>query len=67
MKQNKHGYAHGSVVNIYIVNSLKNRNIDSPGFTVQNGLFGAIKITKDVILQIRHITNILVMEFVWKW
>ena len=48
MKQNKHGYAHGSVVNIYIVNSLKNRNIDSPGVTVQNGLFGVIKITKDV-------------------
>ena len=48
MKQNKTGYAHGSAVNIYIVYELKNRTISSPDFTVQNGLFGAIKITKDV-------------------
>ena len=48
MKQNKLGYAHGSVVNICIVYSVKNRNIDSPDLTVQNGLFGGIKITKDV-------------------
>ena len=46
MKQNKLGYGHGSVVNIYIVYSLKNRSIDSPGFTIQNGFGG--KITKDV-------------------
>ena len=48
MKQNKLGYAHGSVVNIYIVYNLKNRSIDSPDFIVQNGLCGGIKITKDV-------------------
>ena len=48
MKQNKIGYAHGTVVNIYIVYSLKTRRVDSPDFTVQNGLFGAVKITKDV-------------------
>ena len=48
MKQNKLGYVHGSVVNICIVYSVKNRNIDSPDLTVQNGLFGGIKITKDV-------------------
>ena len=48
MKQNKLGYDYGSVVNTYIVYSLKNRNINSPDFTVQNELFGAIKIIKDV-------------------
>ena len=48
MKQNKIGYASGTVINIYIVYELKNRTISSPDFTVQNGLFGAIKITKDV-------------------
>ena len=48
MKQNKIGYAYGSVVNIYIVYELKNRTISSPDFTARNGLFGAIKITKDV-------------------
>ena len=48
MKQNKIGYAHGSVVNIYIVYELKHRTKSSPDFTVQNGLFGAIKIPKDV-------------------
>ena len=35
-------------VNLYIVYELKNRRIDSPDFTVQNGLFGAVKITKNV-------------------
>ena len=48
LEQNKLGYAHGSVVNICIVYSLKNRSIDSPDLTVKNGLFGGIKITKDV-------------------
>ena len=47
MKQTKLGYAHGTVVNIYIVYSLKNRTVNNPDFTVQNGLFGAVKITKD--------------------
>ena len=40
MKQNKIGYAHGTVANIYIINELKNRTISR--------LFGAIKITKYV-------------------
>ena len=48
MKQNKLGYAHCNAVNIYIVYELKNRRINNPDFTVENGLFGAVKITKDV-------------------
>ena len=48
MKQSKIGYAHGTVVNIYIVYDLKNTKISNPDFTVQNALFGAGKITKDV-------------------
>ena len=47
MKKNKLGYAHGKIVNLYIVYELKNRKIDNPDFTVQNGLFGALKITKN--------------------
>ena len=47
MKQNKLGYAHGKIVNLYIVYELENSGIDSPDFAVQNGLFGAIKITKN--------------------
>ena len=39
MKQNKLGYAHGTVVNIYIVDELKNKTISNTDFTVQNGLF----------------------------
>ena len=48
MKQSKSGYAHGSVVNIYIIYELKNRRISNPDFTVQNALFGAVKMIKDV-------------------
>ena len=47
MKQNKLGYAHGKIINFYIVYELKNRRVDSSDFTVQNGLFGAVKITKN--------------------
>ena len=46
MKQNKIGYAHGSLVNIYIVYELKKRTVNIPDFTVQNGLFGGIEIKK---------------------
>ena len=46
MKQNKLAYAHGKVINIYIVYELKNRTVDDD-FTVSNELFGAVKITKD--------------------
>ena len=48
MKQNKLGYAHGKIITLYTVYELKNRTIDSPDFAVQNGLFGAVKITKNV-------------------
>ena len=48
MKQNKFGYVHGKIVNLYIVYELKNRRVDNPDFTVDNGLFGAVKITKNV-------------------
>ena len=48
MKQNKLGYAHGKIINLYTVYGLKNRRIDSPDFSVQNGLFGAVKITKNI-------------------
>ena len=48
MKQNELGYSHGKIVNLYIVYELKNRRVDNPDFTVQNGLFGAVKITKNV-------------------
>ena len=47
MKQNKLGYAHGKIVNLYIVYELKNRRVDNPDFTVQNGLSGPVKITKN--------------------
>ena len=46
MKQNKLGYAHGKIVNLYIVYELKNRRVDRPDFAVQNGMFGAVKVTK---------------------
>ena len=48
VKQNKLDYADGKIVNLDIVYELKNRRVDSPDFTVQNGLFGAVKITKNV-------------------
>ena len=49
IKQNKLGYAYGTVVNIYIVYELKNRSTDGADFTVSNGLFGAVKLTKNLI------------------
>ena len=36
MKQKTLGYAHGKIVNLYIVYELRNRRVDSPDFTVQN-------------------------------
>ena len=56
MKQNKLGYAHGKIVNLYIVYELKNRRVDSPNFTVQNGLFGAVKIIKNVSTYYKNVT-----------
>ena len=48
MKQSKLDYAQEKIVNLYIVYELKNRRVDNPDFTVQNGLFVAVKITKNV-------------------
>ena len=48
LKQDKITYFHGAVVNIYIVYKLQKRTVNSPDFTVQNALFGAVQITKDV-------------------
>ena len=48
MKQNKLGYTHCSIINIYIFYELKNGTVNNPDFTAQNGLFGAIKLTKNV-------------------
>ena len=47
MKQNKLGYANRKIVNLYIVYELKNKRMDSPDSAVQNGLFGAVKITEN--------------------
>ena len=47
MKQNKLGYAHGKIINICIVYDLKNRSTDGADFTVSNGLFGSVKLTKN--------------------
>ena len=56
MKQNKLGYYHGIVINIYIVyklrdlgnsEDLKIRDTITPDFTAQSCLFGTIKITKN--------------------
>ena len=47
MKQNKLGYSHREIVNPYIVYELKNRRVDNSDFAVQNGLFGAVKITRN--------------------
>ena len=47
MKQNRLDYAHGKIVNLYIVYESKNRRIDNPDFTVQNGLFGAVQVAEE--------------------
>ena len=46
MKQDKIAYAHGSGLNICIVFKLQKRAVSSPDFTVQNALFGAVKLKK---------------------
>ena len=47
-KQDKIDYYHSAVINIYTVYKLQKRTVNSPDFTVQNALFGAVKITKDL-------------------
>ena len=47
-KQDKIDYFHGPVINIYIVYRLDKIKTDrNTDFTIQNALFGAMKITKD--------------------
>ena len=48
LKQAKIHYDHGKIINLYITYKLKKRSNDSPDFSLENCLFGAIKITKDV-------------------
>ena len=48
MAQKKVGYAHGDRLNVYILYKLQKKPVSSPDFTIQNALFGFVKITKDV-------------------
>ena len=48
LKQDKIDYAYGAVINIYIVYKLQKRNNNNPDMTLENSLFGAVKITKNV-------------------
>ena len=48
LKQDKIAHCHAAVVNIGIVYKLQKRIVSSPDFTVENALFGAVKIIKDV-------------------
>ena len=61
MKQNKLGYVHGKTVNLYITYELKNRRVDSTDNTVQNGLFGAVKITKNANMEFVLMVNLLLV------
>ena len=48
MKQYKLGYAHGKIINeLNEFYELKNRSTDGADFTVSNGLFGSVKLTKN--------------------
>ena len=47
LKQGKITYNHGKIVNIYIVYDLKSTLNYNAGFTLENSLFGAIKLTKN--------------------
>ena len=49
LKQDKVIHNHGPVVNIYIVYRLT-PGINNNGFTLENGLFGAVKLTKSTVL-----------------
>ena len=48
LKQSKIHYNHDKVLNIYIPYELRNRSNNNPDTTLENCLFGAVKITKDV-------------------
>ena len=45
LKQPKIHCNHGKIINIYVTYKLRKRTISSPDFTVQNALFGAVKLT----------------------
>ena len=48
LKQNKVTYNHGSIVNIYVVYRLTHKiNLGGIGPTLENCLFGAVKLTKN--------------------
>ena len=57
LKQDKITYTHGTIVNIYIVYELSS-NLNNLDFALENCLFRALKLTKNVIL---ISTNILYM------
>ena len=48
LKQTKVAYNHGRIINIYIVYKLQKRSNDDADMTLENSLFGAVKITNDV-------------------
>ena len=48
LKQTKVAYNHGRIINIYITYKLQKKSNNNPDMTLENCLFGAIKITKDV-------------------
>ena len=48
LKQTRIAYFHVAVINIYIVYKLQKRRVSSPDFTLENSLFGAVKVTKNV-------------------
>ena len=47
LKQTKVAYNHGRIVNIYITYELQKNSNNNPDMTLENSLFGAIKITKN--------------------
>ena len=48
LKQARIAYFHGAIVNIYIVCKLQKRTNNNSDFTLENSLFGAISIQKNV-------------------
>ena len=48
LKQARIDYFYGAIVNIYIVYNLQKRINNNPDFNLENCLFGAVKITKNV-------------------
>ena len=47
LKQNKVTYNHGKIVNIYIAYRLIQHTTSNTDFTINDSLFGAVKLTKD--------------------